>query len=513
MSLKKIKSAIISVSDKSNLKQILPILKKFNVKIISSGGTYKKIRSMNYKCTEVSNYTGFSEMLGGRVKTLHPKIHAGILNIRKNKKHKNELKKKNIQNIDLVIVDLYPFEEFIKKKHNPKKIVEYIDVGGPTLIRGGAKNYNDVAVISTTSDYLKLVKELKTYKGSTSLKFRKYMSAKAFSFTAYYDSVISNWLNNELKIKFPVKKTLHGELVENLRYGENPHQQGRLYKTSDNLGLKKLHGKDLSYNNYNDIYAALNILKSLKKTHGTVIIKHANPCGVSSEKDQFKSFRQALICDPVSAFGGIVAINSIISKKLAIELNKTFFEVIISKGFKKNALKILKKRKNLRLIDSSQYDATCAKHYLFFENSFLIQDSNNILLNKKLKIVTKKKPSISEIQSLKFAFNICKYVKSNAIVLVKDKSTIGIGSGQPSRLDSCEIASKKALNFVPEKIINSVAASDAFFPFPDGVQKLIKVGVKAIIQPGGSVNDKEIIKVANKAKIVMAFTGTRHFKH
>ena len=208
MNLKKIKNAIISVSEKSNLKQVLPILKKFNIKIISSGGTYKKIRSMNYKCTEVSDYTGFSEMLDGRIKTLHPKIHAGILNIRKNKKHKDELRKKNIKNIDLVIVDLYPFERFIMKKHNPKKIVEYIDVGGPALIRGGAKNYNDVTVISTTSDYLNLVNELKTYKGSTSLKFRKYMSAKAFSFTAYYDSVIANWLNNELKIKFPVKKTL-----------------------------------------------------------------------------------------------------------------------------------------------------------------------------------------------------------------------------------------------------------------------------------------------------------------
>ena len=511
--MNKIKSALISLSDKSNLKPILQILRKNNIKLISSGGTFKEIKKLKFKCVEVSNFTGFNEILGGRVKTLHPKIHAGILNIRSSKKHKNELKKKNIQNIDLVVVDLYPFEKFIKKKNNPKKIVEYIDVGGPTLIRGGAKNYNDVTVISTTSDYLNLVNELKTYKGSTSLKFRKYMSAKAFSFTAYYDSIISNWLNNELKIKFPFKKTLHGELTENLRYGENPHQQGRLYKTSDNLGLKKLSGKDLSYNNYNDIYAALNILKSLKKNHGTVIIKHANPCGVSSEKDQFKSFRQAFICDPISAFGGIVAINSIVSKKLAIELNKKFFEVIISKGFNKNALKILKKKKNLRLIDSSQYHATNTKHYLFFDNSFLIQDSNNILLNKKIKIVTKKKPTISEIKSLKFAFNICKYVKSNAIVLVKDKSTIGIGSGQPSRLDSCEIASKKALNFVPEKIINSVAASDAFFPFPDGVQKLIKVGVKAIIQPGGSVNDKEIIKIANKAKIVMAFTGTRHFKH
>jgi phosphoribosylaminoimidazolecarboxamide formyltransferase/IMP cyclohydrolase len=345
------------------------------------------------------------------------------------------------------------------------------------------------------------------------MKFRKYMSAKAFSFTAYYDSVISNWLNNELNIKFPVKKTLHGKLVENLRYGENPHQQGSLYKTSDNLGLKKLHGKDLSYNNYNDIYAALNILKSLKKNQGTIIIKHANPCGVSSEKNQFKSFSQTLICDPVSAFGGVVAINSIISKRLALELNKSFFEVIISKGFRKNALKILKKKKNVRLIDCSQYNSTGKKHYLFLENSFLIQDSNDILLNKKLKIVTKKRPSLSQIQSLKFAFNICKFVKSNAIVLVKDKSTIGIGSGQPSRLDSCKIASNKALMFTPEKIKNSVAASDAFFPFPDGIEYLAKVGVKAIIQPGGSINDKKIIKSANKAGIVMVFTGTRHFKH
>ena len=306
---------------------------------------------------------------------------------------------------------------------------------------------------------------------------------------------------------------MHGILVENLRYGENPHQQGSLYKTSDNLGFKKLHGKDLSYNNYNDIYAALNILKSLKKNQGTIIIKHANPCGVSSEKNQFKSFSQTLICDPVSAFGGVVAINSIISKRLALELNKSFFEVIISKGFRKNALKILKKKKNVRLIDCSQYNSTGKRHYHFLENSFLIQDSNDILLNKKLKIVTKKRPSLSQIQSLKFAFNICKFVKSNAIVLVKDKSTIGIGSGQPSRLDSCKIASNKALMFTPEKIKNSVAASDAFFPFPDGIEYLAKVGVKAIIQPGGSINDKKIIKSANKAGIVMVFTGTRHFKH
>ena len=513
MNLKRIKRAIISVSDKSNLKLILPTLKKFNIEIISSGGSFKKIKSMKYNCIDVSNYTGFSEMLDGRLKTLHPKIHAGILNIRKNKKHKKDLEKQNFLDIDLVIVDLYPFEKQLKEKIKFQKLIEYIDIGGSALIRAAAKNFNDVTVISNIADYSQLAKELKINKGSTSIKFRKFMSAKAFGLTAYYDSVVSNWFNNQLSIKFPEKKTVHGKLLENLRYGENPHQQGSLYETTDNLGLEKLHGKDLSYNNYNDIYSALSILESLKKNEGIVIIKHANPCGVSTEKDQIRSFKNALICDPVSAFGGVVAINSTISRKLALELNKIFFEVIMSRGFKKDALKILKKRKNIRLIDCSKFNLTSKKHYLFLGNSFLVQDSNSILLNKKLRTVTRKKPSLNQLNSLKFAFNICKFVKSNAIVLVNNKSTIGIGSGQPSRLDSCKIASNKALNFLPEKIINSVAASDAFFSFPDGIEELIRVGVKAIIQPGGSINDAKVIETANKAGIVMVFTEIRHFKH
>ena len=513
MNLKRIKRAIISVSDKSNLKLILPTLKKFNIEIISSGGSFKKIMSMKYNCIDVSNYTGFPEMLDGRLKTLHPKIHAGILNIRKNKKHKKDLEKQNFLDIDLVIVDLYPFEKQLKEKIKFQKLIEYIDIGGSALIRAAAKNFNDVTVISNIADYSQLAKELKINKGSTSIKFRKFMSAKAFGLTAYYDSVVSNWFNNQLNIKFPEKKTVHGKLLENLRYGENPHQQGSLYETTDNLGLEKLHGKDLSYNNYNDIYSALSILESLKKNEGIVIIKHANPCGVSTEKDQIRSFKNALICDPVSAFGGVVAINSTISRKLALELNKIFFDVIMSRGFKKDALKILKKRKNIRLIDCSKFNLTSKKHYLFLGNSFLVQDSNSILLNKKLRIVTKKKPSLNQLNSLKFAFNICKFVKSNAIVLVNNKSTIGIGSGQPSRLDSCKIASNKALNFLPEKIINSVAASDAFFSFPDGIEELIRVGVKAIIQPGGSINDAKVIETANKAGIVMVFTEIRHFKH
>ena len=511
MNLKRIKRAIISVSDKSNLKIILPTLKKFEIKIISSGGTFKKIKSMKYNSVEVSNYTKFSEMLGGRVKTLHPKIHAGILNIRKNPSHRRDLKKQNIPDIDLVIVDIYPFEKQLNEKS--KKLIEYIDIGGPTLIRAAAKNFNDVTVISDINDYFQLVKELRVNNGSTSIKFRKFMSAKAFGLTAYYDSVISNWLNNHLNIKFPEKKTLHGKLVEKLRYGENPHQQGGLYKTTDNLGIEKIHGKKLSYNNYNDIYSALTIISTFKKNEGTVIIKHANPCGVSVERNQIKSFKNALTCDPISSFGGVVATNSILTKKLALELNKTFFEVIISRGFKKDALKILKKRKNIRLINCNKFNLTNKKHYLFLGNAFLSQDSNNALLNSKLKIVTKKKASSSQLKSLKFAFNIWRFVKSNAIVLANEKSTIGIGAGQPSRLDSCKIASQKALQFVPEKIKNSVAASDAFFPFSDGIEELAEVGIEAIIQPGGSINDKKVIAAANNAGLVMAFTGIRHFKH
>tara|TARA_Y100000590_G_scaffold82616_1_gene92089 strand:+ start:2508 stop:4040 length:1533 start_codon:yes stop_codon:yes gene_type:complete len=510
MNLRKIKRAIISVSNKSNLKLILPTLKRFKIEIVSSGGTFKQIKKMNYKCIEVSNYTGFSEMLEGRVKTLHPKIHAGILNIRKKSSHKKDLKKQNIPNIDLVIVDIYPFEKNLKEKS--KKLIEYIDIGGQTLIRSAAKNFNDVTVISNINDYTKLSNELKTNKGSTSIKFRKMMSAKAFGLTSYYDAVISNWLNNQLNIKFPEKEILYGNLIQKLRYGENPHQEASLYKTNNDLDIKKIHGKDLSYNNYNDIYSALLISENLKKK-AAVIVKHANPCGVSEDKNQIRSFKNALACDPISAFGGVVSLNTIITKKLALELNKNFFEIIISKGFKMDALKILKKRKNIILINCRKFNLKTKKYYLFLGSAFLSQDCNTVLINKKLKVVTKKKPSSSQLKSLKFAFNICKFVKSNAIVLVNDQSTIGIGAGQPSRLDSCKIASNKAQEFAPEKLSNSVAASDAFFPFADGIKELIESGIKAIIQPGGSINDKEVIKAANDAGISMVFTGTRHFKH
>ena len=339
MNIKKIRRVIISVADKSNLKSILSILKKFKIKIISTGGSFKKIKKMNYECTEVSNYTGFSEILDGRVKTLHPKIHAGILGKRNNRQHKKDLKKNNIKNIDLVICDLYPFEKQLKKKVRSNKLIEYIDIGGSALLRAAAKNFNDVAVISNVDDYPKLIKELNTYKGGTSFNFRKLMSAKAFGLTSYYDSTISAWFNSELNIKFPEKITVYGKLKEKLRYGENPHQQGNLYSSSDISDLKKIYGKDLSYNNYNDIHSTLLILESLNKNNSAVIVKHANPCGVSSEDNQLKSFNNALKCDPVSAFGGVVGINSTISEKLAVELSKTFFEIIYLKDLKKMLLK------------------------------------------------------------------------------------------------------------------------------------------------------------------------------
>ena len=513
MNFRKIKKAIISVSDKSNLNILLPVLKKFKIKIISSGGSYKKIKSMKYNCTEISEYTGFSEMLGGRVKTLHPKIYAGILNARKNKKHYRELKKNNISNIDLVIVDLYPFEKESEKNIKFEKLIEYIDIGGPTLIRAAAKNFNDVTVISNISDYSELVKELNINKGSTSFMFRKFMSAKAFGVSAYYESVISNWFNNQLNIDFPKRKTIHGKLIENLRYGENPHQKGSLYALKESLGIKKIHGKDLSYNNYNDIYSGLSILKDFKKNQGVAIIKHANPCGVSSEKNNILSFKNALDCDPLSAFGGIVVVNSIITKQLALKISEVFFEVIISRGFKKDALKILKKSKNVRIIDCSKFNFFNKSNFLFLGNAFLVQDYNNKSTKNNLKIVTKKKPTQKQLNSLKFAFNVCKHVKSNAIVLTNGMSTIGIGAGQPSRLDSCKIACDKALKFLPNKIVKSVAASDAFFPFSDGIEELSAAGVEAVIQPGGSINDSKIIHAANNAGIIMAFTKIRHFKH
>ena len=513
--MKKINTALISVSDKKNLKPLLNILKKNKVKIISSGGTYKKIKKLKYKCKEVSNFTNSSEILEGRVKTLHPKIHAGILNKRNNNSHKKQMKLNKYENIDLVIVNFYPFEEIISKTKNHKIIIENIDIGGPTLARAAAKNFNDVTVITNIDQYNSFIEELKKNKGSTSLGFRQKLSEEAFSQTAYYDSVVANYFTARTNNKFPKRKIVYGNLVEKLRYGENPHQEAAIYSNNKSLNLVQLHGKKLSYNNYNDLFSALNISKFLPKNLGTVIVKHANPCGVSIHANNVQSYKNALACDPISAFGGVVSCNFRITKNLALELNKIFLEIIIGIGFDKEAIKILKKKKNVRIIDASNLKINNFHSVVSNFNSFLFQSPDNKIFSKNnFKIVSKRKPNKKILNNLIFAFNVCRNVKSNAVVLTKDESTVGIGTGQPSRLDSCKIAIEKMNKF--QKIGKNeqvIAASDAFFPFIDGIEILIQSGVSAVIQPSGSIRDKEIINFANKTNTILVFSKTRHFKH
>ena len=513
--MKKIKTALISVSDKKNLKILLKNLSKHKIQIISSGGTFKEIKKLRYKCLEVSKYTGSEEILGGRIKTLHPKIHAGILSVRKNKSHIKDLKKNNFEEIDLVIVNFYPFEKTLKNTNKHSKIIENIDVGGPTMVRAAAKNYSDVTVITNPEQYEELIEELNLNKSRTTLEFRQKMSEIAFTETAYYDGLISNYFNSQSKSLFPKKKIFFGNLIEKLRYGENPHQDAAIYSINKKLSINQLHGKQLSYNNYNDIFAALSISKSLPKNTGTVIVKHTNPCGVSINKNKLNSYKLALACDPLSAFGGIVSCNFKINKKLALELKKIFLEVIICNGINKDALKLLKNKKNLRIIDASKLNNNNLNSISTLFNNFLMQTQDVFSFSKSnFKVVSKNKPNTQTLKNLIFAFNICRFVKSNAIVILNKDTTIGIGSGQPSRLDSCDIAINKMKRFYKEKLDDQIiAASDAFFPFVDGFERLVQAGVSAIIQPSGSIRDKDVIKFANKTNTILVFSKTRHFKH
>ena len=510
---RKIKRALISVSDKSKLFKILPILKKFKIEILSSGGTYKYIKKSGFSCIEISDFTGFQEILDGRVKTLHPKIHSGILYNRDDKRHIDQIKSHNFKNIDLVIVNFYPFEKTVLKTKNENTIIENIDIGGPSLVRSAAKNFKNVAVITSNYQLDNLISEMSINKGSTSLKFRKELSQEAFNETAYYDTNISKYFNKIARIRYPKKITFNGLLVNRLRYGENPHQTGAIYSKDHFDELEKLNGKELSYNNYNDIYFGLDIINSLPKGIGTTIIKHANPSGVSINKRQLFSFKQAFNCDPISAFGGVIVCNYKINYETAMEIYKNFFEVVVAKNFTSDALSVLRKKKNLRIIKNKQKNDLNEMVFKTLSKNFILQNSDNNSFNKKnFKIVSKKKPSKKMLSDLIFSFNICRFVKSNAIVLTNNNSTVGIGSGQPSRLDSCEIALNKMKKF-NHKTENLVAASDAFFPFVDGIETLVQSGVKAVIQPYGSIRDNEIIKFANDTKTVLVFSKTRHFRH
>ena len=381
------------------------------------------------------------------------------------------------------------------------------------MVRAAAKNYNDVAVITSSDQYNELIYEIEKNRGSTSIAFREKMSLEAFSETAYYDAVISSYFNKIKKIDFPKKKIIYGNLIERLRYGENPHQRAGVYSKTQSLNIDQIHGKQLSYNNYNDIFAALSISKSLPKNLGTVIVKHANPCGVSVDKNKLKSYQLALACDPVSAFGGIVSCNYKVNKTLAIELNNIFLEVVIANGFDSDAIKILKRKKNLRVIDATSFTIKNLIRFNSANESILTQSEDIEKFNiKNFKVVSKKKPNKSQLTNLIFAFNVCRHVKSNAIVLASQEATVGIGSGQPSRLDSCQLAIDKMKKF--QNLNNEVvAASDAFFPFVDGIEKLVQSGVTAVIQPSGSIRDKEIIKFANQTNTILVFSKTRHFRH
>ena len=518
--MNKISKALISVSDKRNLETLLKELRKYNIEIISTGGTYKFIKEKNYACTEISKYTNFPEILDGRVKTLHPKIHGGLLADINKDNHRKQLKQNDISQINLVIVNLYPFEnKLIEDKEPFDEMIENIDIGGPSILRSASKNFKHVTVIPSPKYYEDFLTEIKKNQGSTSLKFRKKMSAITFSETAYYDSLISNWMSGNSNIKYLEKTTIPGKLVQKLRYGENPHQESCVFEIVNNKrgfsNLSQLQGKELSHNNYLDTYNAYSLVNDLdKESKICSIIKHNNPCGCASHENGLKSYLNALSCDPISAFGGVVALNYTLSKDIAKEIVKTFYEVILTPSVDHDAKQILASKKNLRVLEYISPEKTNTYSATFMEKTFLIQDQNLSSLSKNdLKIVTKIKPTEREISDLLFANQVCKHVRSNAIVISKDKKTLGIGAGQTSRVGSSEIACRNAIKHFSKETSGSSAASDAFFPFADGIEKLVQSGVKSIIQPGGSVRDQEVIDAADKAGASMVFTGVRNFKH
>jgi len=517
----KIKKALISVFDKTNILGISKFLINNNVEIYSSGGTYKFLKEKNIKVNEISKYTNSPEILDGRIKTLHPKIHGGILANRNEPKHLKELKKNKINLIDLVIVNLYPFKKTVSAKSSFKECIENIDIGGPTLIRASAKNFEFVTIVTNPDNYQELINEMEKNKNSISKKTRLKLANKAFNEISSYDMDISNWfskIGNNKNQNFSIQS----EIVKKLRYGENPKQKAAIYKNTSILNnknsffnMKIIQGKELSYNNINDMQAGCLLADDINKPC-VVIIKHVNPCGVSKNNNLLQAYKKAFMCDPVSAFGGIIIINGSINEKLAKEISKTFVEIVIGKKISKEAKNIFQNKKNLILIETKTFKQFKPKEEIkSMSDAFLIQTPDNFYTKKNnLRFVTKKRLKLKAINDLLLAEKICKYVKSNAIVYVKNNSSIGIGAGQMNRLDSAKIGSEKAKKFFNKSVLKgSFVASDAFFPFPDSIDVFGKFGVKAIIQPGGSVKDIEIIKRANKYNIAMAFTNMRHFKH
>ncbi|RMG57674.1 MAG: bifunctional phosphoribosylaminoimidazolecarboxamide formyltransferase/IMP cyclohydrolase PurH [Deltaproteobacteria bacterium] len=517
----RIRRAIISVSDKRGIVEFAKGLKKIGIDIYASGGTAKLLKENRIPVKSIDEYTGFPEILDGRVKTLHPRIHAGILAVRDNREHMKVLNELDITTFDMVVVNLYPFEATVAKPEcSLEEAIENIDIGGPTLLRAAAKNYRHVCVVVDPDDYGRVLEALRRKNGNIDEELLFSLAKKVFRHTAWYDSAISNYLSSldgDGRKEFPEVFSWQWDKVQELRYGENPHQKAAFYRDTHSpvMGVgyaEQLQGKELSYNNIVDIDAAFSL--ALEFDDPTVaIIKHTNPCGVGSARSIADAYKRAFACDPVSAYGGIIGVNRKVSASMAKAMEGVFFEAIIAPDYDREALKILSKKKNLRVmrVDAKKLKGRQPKYVMKnVAGGLLVQTVDDVdYLVDNLKVVTKREPTEKELQALIFAWRVCKHVKSNAIVITGRDRTVGIGAGQMSRVDSAKIAIMKAQS--PTK--GCVAASDAFFPFRDGLDVLAEAGITAVIQPGGSIRDEEVIKAADEHGIAMVFTGIRHFRH
>lgn len=517
------KRALISVSDKTGIVEFAKKLENLGIEIISTGGTYNKLKQEGVNVIGISEVTGFPECLDGRVKTLHPNIHAGLLAMRSNEEHMKQVEELGVGLIDLVIVNLYPFKQTILKENvELEEAIENIDIGGPTMLRAAAKNYQDVSVIIDPQDYDRVLDELSN-NGKVSKETNFYLAAKVFNHTAHYDSLIANYLKDKAGLPyFPDTISLTYEKVQEMRYGENPQQKAAFYKEVGNnkgmlSGIKQLHGKELSFNNINDTHGALELLKEYSEPT-IVACKHSNPCGVASADTIYNAYVKAYNTDPVSIFGGIVCANREIDKATAEEINKIFLEIVLAPSFTDEAMEILTQKKNIRLLQLDGIEIKQPKGSLDIKKvsgGILIQDIDNELLNEEdLKVVTDRKPTDKEMEDMLFTWKIVKYAKSNGIAIGKDKQSVGIGPGQVNRIWATNQAIEHGTEQLGEDVVKgSVLASDAFFPFSDCVESAAKAGITAIIQPGGSIRDQESIDACNKYGIAMVFTGMRHFRH
>ena len=508
--------ALLSVSDKTGIVEFARGLSELGYEILSTGGTARTLTAASVPCTEVSDVTGFPECLDGRVKTLHPAVHAGILAMRDKPEHMQQLSELGIVPIDVVAINLYPFKETILRPDvTLEEAIENIDIGGPTMLRAAAKNWQDVCVVVDPEDYGTILDALRA--GTITRQQKFLLSQKVFEHTAHYDALIARYLAREAGVEYPPTLTVTFEKAQDLRYGENPHQKAAFYREVGRgfdgtvAGVRQLHGKELSYNNIGDLDGALSVIKEFPDTPCAVAVKHANPCGVGTGETLFDAYMRAYEADPVSIFGGIVALNRTVDVKTAEELSKIFLEIIVAPAFTRDALEILERKKNIRLLELPHINTPNGawRDMKKVAGGLLVQDLDTKLLGGELKTVTRRAPTDEELQQLLFAWRVVKHVKSNAIVLAKDSCTVGVGPGQTNRITALELA----IRYGGERVRGSVMASDAFFPFDDCVKAAHEAGITAIIQPGGSIRDEDSIRACDEYGIAMVFTGMRHFRH